>query len=279
MVKRPEKFRKSQLQGHDVPVVVCPLPRDGRSRLIDELISSPTSAESLVPKAEEGRTFVNPSMLGIDVVVVARGQGDSSRLVEEADDKDAVVHGRGVLWQWQCFVDSVRHGGLSAVEHEDVFVVFLNCDARLASVEGFREELRHFQESTVVVGAPVAARIDILLSRVGGSNVGTLAPVVPRDDLDEVGLEFEEMQPFVYEDSIVLLVGPVHVCAKALEKPRCNGRNPLLAGSGAITSKVGVNLRFFLGSQVGVDPGKDAVGGLGGGESLASGFGESARDK
>ena len=165
-----------------------------------------------------------------------------------------------VVGQRQGFIDAVGERRLRAVEHEHVLLILVDVHSRLAGLEGAREEFGHFEEGAVVVEAPVTAVVLVFGGRVGGPDVRGLAPVVPGDDLDEVGLQLEQVQPFVDPDAVVLLLAPVHVGVEALEEPGRDGRDPFLARRGALGRELGVDGGFFGCGQEGVDPGEEAVG-------------------
>ena len=93
-----------------------------------------------------------------------------------------------MLRQWEDFIDAIRHSGLRAVEHEDILLILADRDARFPRMESPGEKLRHLQEGTVVVKTPITSAVLIFGGRIGGPNIRTLAPVVPGDNLNEVGL-------------------------------------------------------------------------------------------
>lgn len=246
-----------------------------------EAIALPLSVERLVPEAEENRLLTHTCRSGVrNRRVPCGGHGDARRFVQEADNKNVVVHVRGVIWERERLVDAVRHSGLRAVEHEDVFFALVDRDAGFPGVESFGEVFGHLQERVVVVTTPVTAVVPILSGRVRGANVRALAPVIPSDNLNEVRFQLEEVQPFLDEDPVVLLVGPVHIRAEALEEPGRDGRHPFLARGGADGGEFGVEGRVVGGGQAGVNPGEDAVGkGLDGRVGLLRIFGHSAGDE
>ena len=165
-----------------------------------------------------------------------------------------------MFWQGEDLIDPIRHSGLRAVEHENILLILADRDARFSRMEGPGEELRHLQERAMVITTPIASAVLIFGGRVGGPNIRTLTPVVPGDDLNEVGLEFQEMQPSVDEDAVVLLVGPVHVRAEVLEEPRRNGGDPFLARGGAVGGVRCVEGGVVGSAEIGTDPGEEAVG-------------------
>lgn len=246
-----------------------------------EAIPLPLSGERLVPEAELNSLLTHTCRSGVRGWRVAcGGQGEARWFVQEADNEDVVVHGRSVIWERERLVGAVRRGRLRAVEHEDVFFALVDCDAGFPGVESFGEVFRHFQERVVVVTTPVTAVVPVLSGRVRGANVRALAPVIPCNDLNEVRLQLEEVQPFLDEDPVVLLVGPIHIGAQALEEPGRDGRHPFLAHGGAFTGVVRVELRVVDGGKAGVNPGEDAVGeGLDGRVGLLRIFGNSAGDE
>lgn len=137
-----------------------------------EAIPLPLSAERLVSEAEENGLLTHTCRSGVRDRRVACGcQGDACWLVQEADNENVVVHVRGVIWKRERLVDAVRHGGLRAVEHEDVFLALVDRDAGCPGVESFGEVLGHFQERVVIVTTPVTAVVPILSGRVRGANV------------------------------------------------------------------------------------------------------------
>jgi len=246
-----------------------------------EAIPLPLSAERLVSEAEENGLLTHTCRSGVgDRRVSCGGQGDACWFVQEADDEDVVVHVRGVIWERQGLVDAVCHGGLRAVEHEDVFLALVDRDTGFPGVEGFGEVFGHVQKCVVVVTTPVTAVVPVLSGRVRGADVRTFAPIVPGDNLNEVRLQLEKVQPFLDEDPVVLLVGPVHIRAEALEEPGRDGRHPFLTRGGAVAGVVRVESRIVSGGQAGVNPGEDAVGeGLDGRVGLPRIFGHSAGDE
>ena len=88
------------------------------------------------------------------------------------------------------------------------------------------------------------------------------------------------MQPFLDEDAVVLLVGPVHVRAEALEEPRRDRGDPFLARGGAVGGVSCIEGGVIAGAEVGADPGEEAVGeGFAGRVSEAGVLREGARDE
>lgn len=250
--------------------------------LVDlETIPLPPSGERLVPEAESNSLLSHTCRSGVRGWRAAcGGQGETRWFVQEADNEDVVVHGRSVIWERERLIGAVLHGRLRAVEHEDVFFALVDRYAGFPGVESFGEVFRHFQERVVVVTTPVTAVVPVLSGMVRGANVRALAPVVPGNDLDEVGLQLEEVQPFLDEDPVVLLVGPVHVGAEALEEPGRDGGHPFLARGGAFTGVARVEVRVVGGGKAGVDPGEDAVSeGFDGRVGLLRIFGHSAGDE
>lgn len=284
---RPPRFRaratrRTGLHCHNIAVVVRPLPRDRRPLLVHlEAVPVPLRGERLVPKAEGDGPLAHTCRGEVrSWHITRRGQGVARWLVEEADDEDVVMHGRSVIRERERLVGAVRHGGLRAVEHEDVLFALVDRDRSLPGVESFGEIFGHFEERVVVVATPVTAIVPVLSGRVRGSNVRTLTPVVPGHNLNEVWLQLEEVQPFLDEDSAVLLVRPVHVRAVALEEPGRDGRHPFLARGGAASGIGRVKGCIVGGGQAGMNPGEDAVGeGLDGGVGLLSIFGHSTGDE
>ena len=112
----------------------------------------------------------------------------------------------------------------------------------------------------MVVIAPVIGGVGVRGGRVGRADVRSLAPVVPGDDLDEVGLQLEQVQPFVDPDPVVLVLAPVHVGVEALEEPGRDGGDPFLVRCGTVGCELGVDVGFLGCGEVWVDPGEEAVG-------------------
>lgn len=274
--------RRTGSHSHDVAIIVRPLPRDRRPLLVHlEAIPLALSAQRLVSEVKGNGFLIHACRGRVSGRRVACGaQGDARWLVQEADNEHFVVHVRGIIWEPERFVDAVRQGGLRAVEHEDVFVALVYRDAGLPGVESFGEQLGHFQERAVIVGTPIRKVVPALRGRVRGANVRTLAPVVPGHDLNEVRLRLKKVQPFLDEDPVVLLVGPIHIRAEALEEPGRDRRHPFPARGGASAGVFRVKIRVVGGGQASVNPGEDAVSeGLDGRVGLLGIFGHSAGDE
>ena len=192
----PERARTHRSHGDHIGIVVPKLP-GGRQPLLLDLepgIPLPRSGERLIAQAPADR-FLADARPGHEAegIVQAGVEGDGGRFVEEGHDEDVVVKEFDVIGQRQGFVDAVGKGRLRAVEHEDILLVFVHLHRRLSGLEGAREELGHLQEGAVIVEAPIAAVVFVFGGRVGRADVRGFAPVVPGDDLDEVGLEFEQV--------------------------------------------------------------------------------------
>lgn len=261
--ERVETQNSSHSHRNHIPIVIPKLARDGQTLLahLESGIPLPGRRQGLIAQTPADGFLAHAGRgLEAERLVEAGVERDGGGLVEEGQDEDVVVEELDVVGQGQGFVDAVGEGGLGAVEHEDVLLVLGHAHGRLARLEGAGEEPGRFQEGAVVVEAPVAAVVLVFGGRVGGADVGGLAPVVPGDDFDEVRLQFEEVEPFVDPDAVVLLVAPVHVRVEAFEEPGCDGGDPFFVCGRAVGCELIIDVGFFGCGKECVDPGEEAVG-------------------
>ena len=193
---------------------------------------------------------------------------------EEGDDVHIVREVGCILRQGQAVMPAVDLSRLQAVDEEDVFV--LRRDGEFlgdAGLEAADEGLGHGEECRVIqsaVGA-VVLRLRVSVEAAQRSHVAAFAEVVPGDQLDEVGLKGQQVQPAVKPHGRVLRVQPVQVRIHALEEPRRDACHPGPAGDFTFVGEVPVDGCFLLGIGSRMDPGEvprahvcggDGLGGL-----------------
>ena len=132
-------------------------------------------------------------------------------------------------------------GGLQTIHEKDVLVLRQHIDCGVAVLLGLDVDFRHVLEGGVSEVA-VVVRFGGELSdwcAVWWANVRALTEIVPRDNLDEIGHDFEQVHPPIHPHSVVLGIEPV-VRHQKSEVVWCDSSHPRLV-RGTPGGKVLVN--------------------------------------
>ena len=265
------------LHSDHIPLISITAFGDIDALLVQRLaVDGPTGRQDL--RAQRGRrielngTFADVGRRVHGRGVAARGEIDGRGCGQEWHDVDVVGDAGGIPGQRPGVVRVGVVGGdildgLGTVEEEDVLLVCADGHVGLAGFERLDEDGRHFEEGAVVEIAVVGGRARFHQLRegggVGGADVVRFAVVVPGDDFNVVGLQFQQVIPAVDVDVGVLRVEPVGVAGHALEEPGSYTGHPDFVVGGAGVAEGLVNGSFLRGGEGRMDPSEGARAAVG----------------